>query len=797
VVFPVFRLVLNSAVGQGCTPRVRTPQGERWCRHHLLRQALGRAGLSVYNLAMSGSDTQAQVRSRAGLYQVVVSLYLAGLLLWLVIGVLPPVADVVPPLRHFLLNVAVGGGPLAGYAARLSEGALASPQVGVVALAYTFSALNLALGVLLMVKRPHDLVPRLLALAFLGTAATFNEPSHEFFHVLGDPPLVKAVHFTFHVVSGVAYLWAVVLFPNGAVPLRRAPTGRRGWMLVVGLTAAVALVCWQSSFILHPPFFVAFFGVLVPLVGITAQSLQLRFSPDATSDKQSRLLRVALLPALAAALVWLVAEAAARVAGSPVPQQVAAAVQGAFPAVFAVVPVLMFVAIVRHRLWDIDVLATRTLMLGLLLVFVGIVYVACLGITGWLLQDTGFAVLVPLLVVAAIAEPVRARCQRLCNRLVFGTELSPREAVRSLVERFSGAGDVDELTELTRVVVHSTRAVSASIWLRRGDELLSLATHPVANAGGAPLHARVKLAAPTLGACRAALQPADCRPVSYEGELLGVVAVTTPRGVPLTSTESRLLADLSRHAGLLVANARLTMELARELEAVTSRAAQLERSREQVVQAQDLQRRRLESDIHDGAQQQLVALLVQLGVLQRSPTAVVARLLPSVRELLAATQQTLRTLAAGGAPPALVEYGLATALQEAADLLGGGGIAVHLSCDDVRWAGQEAETAVYFCCQEALQNIAKHARASSVWVHVTSEADAVTFSVVDDGIGFAPDSGGSGSGLGSLARRLTALGGRFEVVSGPGHGTAIRGHLPVAAVAAPQGEQLLASARSS
>jgi signal transduction histidine kinase len=273
--------------------------------------------------------------------------------------------------------------------------------------------------------------------------------------------------------------------------------------------------------------------------------------------------------------------------------------------------------------------------------------------------------------------------------------------------------------------------------------------------------------------------------------------VTTPRGVPLTSTESRLLADLSRHAGLLVANARLTMELARELEAVTSRAAELERSREQVVQAQDLQRRRLESDIHDGAQQQLVALLVQLGVLQRSPAAVVARLLPLVRDLLAATQQTLRTLAAGGAPPVLVEYGLATALHEAADLLTGGGVAVHLSCDDVRWAGQEAETAVYFCCQEALQNIAKHARASSVWVHVTSEADAVTFSVVDDGIGFAPNSAGSGSGLGSLSRRLTALGGRVEVESGPGHGTAIRGHLPIAAVTTPQAEQMLAGARSS
>jgi hypothetical protein len=175
-----------------------------------------------------------------------------------------------------------------------------------VAVAYLFSVLNLTLGVLLMVKRPDDLVPRLLALAFMGTAATFNAPSHAVFHVLGEPPVIKGFHFAFHVVSGSAYLLAVVLFPHGSLPLGWGSSLRVRRAFAGGLTAAVVAVCWRSSFISHPPFFVVFFGVLIPVVGIAAQSLHLRQSRDVRSAEQSRLLRVALLPALAVALTWAV-----------------------------------------------------------------------------------------------------------------------------------------------------------------------------------------------------------------------------------------------------------------------------------------------------------------------------------------------------------------------------------------------------------------------------------------------------------------------------------------------------------
>jgi signal transduction histidine kinase len=726
---------------------------------------------------MSASASGRPGRVADGAYQAVAVTYLAGLVIWLVLGVVPPLSDAIGPLERALGSIADGTGPLSLYARRITDQSMASQPVAWVALVYVFSGLNLALGVFLMVKRPRDRVPRLLALAFMGTSATFNEPSHEVFHIIGEPPVVRAIHFTFHVVSGVAYLWAVVLFPDGTAPVGRRLPAPAGRALVGCLTAAVAFVCWRSSFIAHPPFFVAFFGVLVPVVGIVAQTLNLRSGRDEASDEQSRLLRAALLPALAVALFWLAAQGLAKLGVGADATQVTTAVQHVFPAVFAVVPVMMFVAIVRFRLWDIDVIASRALLMASLLTFLAAVYVASLAVTGWLLRGSGWAVVIPLVVVACVAEPVRERLQRLCNRLVYGQQTSPREAVRALVDRFAGTGETDELTELTRAVVTSTRATSAAIWLVRGTDLLLLVSSPPAERRGE----RRPLPRVDLDACRDALTPAGCWAVMYEGALLGAVAVTTPRGVAVTPVEARLLDDLSHHAGLLVANAQLTVDLQRELDVVTARTRELQESRRRVVQAQDVQRSRLEGDIHDGAQQHLVALLIQLRALQRATDAESARRqLPQLTSVLSAAQQTLARLAAGGAPPVLVAGGLQAALEEAADRARQVGLRVDVRVDRSTAVGVSREaTAVYFCCVEALQNIAKHAGASAVTVAVEADPEQVRFRVTDDGVGFSAGGPARGSGMRNLASRLASLGGDVEVESEPGRGTTVRGTVPL------------------
>src|SRR6478609_1354944 len=238
--------------------------------------------------------------------------YLGGLLMWLALGLLPTVTFAVPALTNEMTTLAAGTGPFTGLARAVVESRATLSDPGWVAVQYLFSVLNLALGCLIMLRRPYGVVPRLLALAFIGTAATFNEASHVVFHLLEHAPLVSAVHFTFHVVSGVAYAWAVVLFPGGGHYHLHGMGRRQRWLTVLGFvgTALVVWICWRSSFIAHPPFFVAFFGIVIPVIGITAQTLRLSSgNRDPVARQQSRLLRIALLPALATADLWLAAHA--------------------------------------------------------------------------------------------------------------------------------------------------------------------------------------------------------------------------------------------------------------------------------------------------------------------------------------------------------------------------------------------------------------------------------------------------------------------------------------------------------
>jgi signal transduction histidine kinase len=278
-----------------------------------------------------------------------------------------------------------------------------------------------------------------------------------------------------------------------------------------------------------------------------------------------------------------------------------------------------------------------------------------------------------------------------------------------------------------------------------------------------------------------ALAPALTWPVHHEGHPLAVIAVSTPQGTSLTAQETRLLTDLSHHAGLLVRNAQLTVDLERELEVVSARADQLERSRQAVVMAQDRQRRRLERDIHDGAQQQLVALLIMLrGRLRRLQVdGGTSTHVDDLRSVLVDSRDTLSRLARGGAPAVLVEAGLPAALEEAAAGARRVGPAVDVRVEG-GWRGSvETDAAVYFCCVEAMQNAVKHAAATHIGIRLHSDGDTLDFAVSDDGSGFDPSGAGAGSGLGNLVARMLPFGGQVTVESSPGSGTTVRGGLPV------------------
>jgi signal transduction histidine kinase len=210
--------------------------------------------------------------------------------------------------------------------------------------------------------------------------------------------------------------------------------------------------------------------------------------------------------------------------------------------------------------------------------------------------------------------------------------------------------------------------------------------------------------------------------------------------------------------------------------------AELRASRDRVVAAADESRRRVERDLHDGAQQSLVLLNLKLGLAERTagedPEAVGA-LLREARADLDRALEELRDLAHGIYPQVLTTDGLAAALADAAD---GVAIAVDTALDGAGRYPPRVEAAVYFCCQEALQNAAKHAgQDAKVEIRLKAREGVLRFEVADDGAGFDPTPEAGSAGLQNMADRIGALGGELTVESNPGAGTRVNGSVPLEA----------------
>jgi signal transduction histidine kinase len=255
---------------------------------------------------------------------------------------------------------------------------------------------------------------------------------------------------------------------------------------------------------------------------------------------------------------------------------------------------------------------------------------------------------------------------------------------------------------------------------------------------------------------------------------LGALSVGKRKGETLTPIEAALLEDLAHQAGLVLKNVGLTADLQRRLE-------ELRASRQRLVAAQDQERRRLERNLHDGAQQNLVALKVKLGLVEMMTTKDPER----ARELISTLKadadealETLRDLARGIYPPLLADQGLAVALQAQARKAT---LPVTVDSDGVGRYPQDLEAAVYFCVLEALQNVQKYAAASSVVVRLSEVNGNLRFEVEDDGRGFDRSLVVPGAGLTNMDDRLDALGGELTVTSEVGRYTRVSGSLPLPA----------------
>jgi signal transduction histidine kinase len=426
------------------------------------------------------------------------------------------------------------------------------------------------------------------------------------------------------------------------------------------------------------------------------------------------------------------------------------------------VPIGAGIAILRHRLYDIDVVINRTIVVGALAVFVTVVYAALVvGIGAAVVgsRSNTFLTLLAAVVIAVAFQPVRTRAQHFANRLVFGKRATPYEVLSEFADRVGRgyAGD-DLLQQMAKTVGEGVGGSAAYVWLRVGSELQAAGAWP----NDAPDLPTVPLADAEVSTIPGAH---GVYPVRHEGELLGALSVSTSRGERMSQTEDKLVADLAAQAGLVLRNVRLIEEL---------RA-----SRQRIVSASDAERRRLERNIHDGAQQQLVALAMKLRLAKELARRDLDRaevLLEDVQGDAQDALDTLRDLARGIYPPLLADEGLAAALSAQARRAA---IPVTVEVDGIGRYPQDVEAAAYFCCLEAMQNAAKYGGGAPVTISLGDAAGTLTFRVADTGSGFDPAGTKLGSGLQNMQDRLEALGGSLEIDARPSEGTVVLGRIPV------------------
>ncbi len=456
----------------------------------------------------------------------------------------------------------------------------------------------------------------------------------------------------------------------------------------------------------------------------------------------------------------------------------------------------------------IDRLLVETIVAGGIIVLVGAAYLLVVIGLGTAPDTAEERALLGLsMIAAALAAvcvgPVRARLDETARRRVYGERRSPEEALETFGSRMSRAVPMDELLlQLAESLKKSMQLSAAQVWTG-GEEALELAASvpdrgvrrivPTVEERAVIARARVSGNAwvqvwlpALLDGREGSPGPGDrvvrVAPVAHSGDLLGLLVVErTADGAPFTEDDERVLTELARQVGLALHNVQLDSALQASLDELRLQAEELRASRARIVATADQARRQIERDLHDGAQQHLVALAVKLGLakqLLESPPSVLGPLFDELRGDAQATLTQLRELAHGIYPPLLMDRGLPEALRAAANR---SVLPVDVDAAVGRFPA-EVEAAVYFCCLEAMQNAGKHAGAGArVKITVTGGDRELCFEVEDDGAGF--DASGAqrkGHGFVNMADRLGAIGGSLTVDSAPEQGTRIGGVIPLA-----------------
>ena len=567
-----------------------------------------------------------------------------------------------------------------------------------------------------------------------------------------------------------------LLFPDGSPPSKRWRVV--GWIAVVG-SGLVALgnilvpgrlggFSLERVHIMNPTGIDGLRGVadgLITVGGIcliiasvaSVIALVLRFRRARGEERQQ--LRWLAYVAAAAAAVPLIGIASV-IAGVDIGNIV-------FPVFFLLllvgVPAACGIAILKYRVLDLDIVIKKTVVFGAVVVLITAVYLAVVVWVGPKVggKGSGVASLAATIIVVLAFQPVSRWARRLADRLVYGERATPYEVLSGLSDRFGASYSTEDvLPRLVQILAAGTGATQAGVWLRVGPDLRCAARWP---SDADEAIAGVRLAGDDLPEFPGMDHAFAVR---HQGELLGALTVAVPPSDPLTPSQEKMLQDLAAQAGLVLRNVRLVEDL---------RA-----SRQRIVAAQDERAKALERNLHDGAQQQLVALAVKVRLMESLISKDPEKATAMAREVGADAGdalENLRDLARGIYPPLLADKGLVAALEGQARKTA---IPTEVLVENVGRYQQDVEAAVYFCTLEALNNVAKYSGATRAEVRLAQTNGELTFEVIDDGGGFDPSETGYGTGLQGMADRLDALGGRLEVRSSPGAGTTITGRVALA-----------------
>jgi signal transduction histidine kinase len=400
--------------------------------------------------------------------------------------------------------------------------------------------------------------------------------------------------------------------------------------------------------------------------------------------------------------------------------------------------------------------------------------------------------------VAVSFGPARRRFLAVANRVVFGSRQGPDELIRAFSSRLTRSTPMEELLlQLAESLVRAMDVTRADVYTGSGQVLEWTAGVP--EGGGRPPivvtsqerpavvraavsgNAWIEVWLPALAAAAGAGAQLRVAPIRNAGELLGLIAVErAPNAEPFTEDDDRILGDLAREVGLALHNVHLDAALQDTLAELRAQAAALRESRARIVASGDAERRRVERNLHDGAQQNLVALAIGLRLardLLESDPQQAAQMLDQMNGEVQNAVAELRELAHGIYPPLLVDGGLAPALQAAAAR---NPLRVEVDVATPDRFDQDTEAAVYFCCLEALQNSAKHASGATARIRVWHDDGSLFFYVGDDGPGFDAGTTPRGQGLINMTDRVGAIGGSVAWKSQPGRGVEVTGSVPVA-----------------